>query len=107
MSRFKRVLQPILLLFRSTELKELEIVVLHHQLAVPRRQVGKADILVRRQMVLGGVGADVAQGPRTRWMRRSDDDFDSVHAVTAIAPSSPGRDEYFRNLRIDRNWRED
>ena len=36
---FQRVLQLVLLLFRSTEFKELEIIVLRHELALLRRQV--------------------------------------------------------------------
>jgi hypothetical protein len=36
---FQRVLQVVFLLFRSTERKELEIVVLRHELAVLRRHV--------------------------------------------------------------------
>ena len=36
---FRRVLQLVVLLFRSTEFKELEIVVLRHELALLRRQV--------------------------------------------------------------------
>ena len=36
---FHRGLQLILLLFRSTEYKEVEIVVLRHELAVLRRRV--------------------------------------------------------------------
>jgi hypothetical protein len=36
---FQRVLQVVFLLFQSTERKELEIVVLRHELAVLRRHV--------------------------------------------------------------------
>ena len=36
---FQRVLQLVLLLFRSTEFKELEIIVLRHELALLRRQI--------------------------------------------------------------------
>jgi putative transposase len=36
---FQRILQLVSLLFRSADAKELEIVVLHHELAILRRQV--------------------------------------------------------------------
>jgi hypothetical protein len=36
---FRRVLQLVVLLFRSAEFKELEIVVLGHELALLRRHV--------------------------------------------------------------------
>jgi hypothetical protein len=43
---FQRVLQLVLLLFRSTEFKELEIVVLQHQLTVSAPAGWKTDISV-------------------------------------------------------------
>ena len=58
---FQRVLQLVLLLFRSTEFKELEIVVLRHELAV-LPSGWAANFSVSRPMVLGGCGAAVAEG---------------------------------------------
>ena len=61
---FHRVLQLIFLLFRSTEFKELEIVVLRHELAVLRRHVRRPALQVGRSMVLGGGSRTL---PRVRW----------------------------------------
>ena len=55
-SRFNAFLQLVLLLFRSTEFKELEIVVLRHELAV-LPSGWAANFSVSRPMVLGGCGA--------------------------------------------------
>ena len=61
---FQRVLQLVLLLFRSTEFKELEIVVLWHELAVMRRQVRRPTLLATDRMLLAAASRLL---PRVRW----------------------------------------
>ena len=58
---FQRVLPLVLLLFRSTEFRELEIVVLRHECG-PAPSGKAADISASRPMVVGGCGQDVAEG---------------------------------------------
>jgi len=58
-----RVLQPIFLLSRSAEFKELEIVVLRHELTVLPAPSASASIQVSGPVVLGGGQPDVATGP--------------------------------------------
>jgi putative transposase len=61
---FQRVLQLILLLFRSTDFKELEIVVLRHELAVLRRQVKRPPFRAAARWFLA---AAARMFPRGRW----------------------------------------
>jgi len=59
-----RVLQLILLLFRSTEYKELEIVVLRHELAVLRRRVKRPPLRPADRWFLAAASRTL---PRVRW----------------------------------------
>jgi putative transposase len=61
---FQRVLQVILLLFRSTEFKELEIVVLRHELAVLRRRAKRPSFGVADRWFLAAAARTL---PRVRW----------------------------------------
>jgi len=61
---FHRVLQLILLLFRSTEYKGLEIVVLRHELAVLRRRVKRPPLRAADRWFLAAAARTL---PRGRW----------------------------------------
>jgi putative transposase len=61
---FRRVLQLVLLLFRSTEFKELEIVVLRHELALLRRQVRRPALRPADRFFLTAASRFL---PRVRW----------------------------------------
>ena len=60
----QRILQLILFLFRSTEFKELEIVVLRHELSVLRRQVGRPSFRPADRLFLAAASRML---PRVRW----------------------------------------
>ncbi len=61
---FQRVLQLVFLLFRSPEFKELEIVVLRHELAVLRRQVARPSFRSADRWFLAAAARII---PRVRW----------------------------------------
>ncbi len=61
---FRCVLQLVLLRRRSTEFKELEIVVLRHQLAVLRRQAGRPQLTTTDRIFLAAASRLL---PRSRW----------------------------------------
>ena len=61
---FRCVLQLVLLRRRSTEFKELEIVVLRHQLAVLRRQTGRPQLTTTDRVFLAAASRLL---PRSRW----------------------------------------
>jgi transposase InsO family protein len=60
----QRILQLAVLLFRSTEFKELEIVVLRHELAVLRRQIGRPSFTTTDRLFLAAVSRML---PRAKW----------------------------------------
>jgi putative transposase len=61
---FRCVLRLVLLRPRSTEFKELEIVVLRHQLAVLRRQTGRPKLTTTDRILLAAASRLL---PRSRW----------------------------------------
>jgi putative transposase len=61
---FERVLQLVVLLFRSTDFKELEIVVLRHELALLRRQVRRPALRPADRFFLASASRLL---PRVRW----------------------------------------
>ena len=60
----QRVLQLVFLLFRSPEFRELEIVVLRHELAVLRRQVQRPTFRGADRLFLAAASRLL---PRVRW----------------------------------------
>src|SRR5450759_301460 len=61
---FGRVMALVLLCFRSSDFKELEIVVLRHELAVLRRQVSRPALLPADRAFLAEASRLL---PRARW----------------------------------------
>jgi putative transposase len=61
---FQRLLQIVFLLFRSTEFKELEIVVLRHELAVLRRRARRPTLRTADRLFLTAASRLL---PRVRW----------------------------------------
>lgn len=61
---FHRVLQLLLLVFRATEYKELEIVVPRHELAVLRRRVKRPPFRAADRWFLAAAARTL---PRARW----------------------------------------
>ena len=60
----RRVLELVVLCFRATEFKELEIIVLRHELAVLRRQVRRPTFRPADRLILAAFSRVL---PRSRW----------------------------------------
>lgn len=60
----RRVLELAVLLFRCEEAKEVEILVLRHQLAVLRRQVARPELKLADRALLAALSQVL---PRRRW----------------------------------------
>src|SRR5262249_55736339 len=60
----ERILQLIILLFRSADFKELEIVVMRHELSVLRRQIRRPALGPADRLFLAAASRIV---PRVRW----------------------------------------
>ena len=60
----RRVLELVVLRFRSQDYQELEIVVLRHELAILRRQVVRPDLRDADRMLLAAASRIL---PRARW----------------------------------------
>jgi putative transposase len=61
---FGRVMALVLLCFRSSDVKELEIIVLRHELAVLRRQVSRPALRAADRAFLAAASRLL---PRARW----------------------------------------
>ena len=72
---FLRILQLVFLLFRSAESKDLEIVVLRHELAVLRRHVQQPTFRAANRLFLAAASRSV---PRVSW---------SLFLVTPATPA--------------------
>src|SRR5918996_3432101 len=94
----RRVLELILLGFRSEDSKEVEIMVLRHQLQVLRRQVGRPHLAPQDRALLAAASRVLPQdalavllraAPRRSWHGTDG----SLHAVgpTRAAPADPRR----------------
>ena len=66
---FRRVLAVAAMRFRSDEFKELEIVVLRHELAVLRRQIARPQLHETDRVFLAAASRLLGDGyPMTRWI---------------------------------------
>jgi hypothetical protein len=93
----RRVLQLAVLRLRSAEFKELEIVVLRHELGVLRRQVGRPQLRPTDRLFLAAASQLL---PRARWQKIATCRTPERVAVRTSSRTSPHLYRGSRRIRL-------